>query len=765
MVTPSIESYIRAFRSSLTSGLLPLAGAIAALVAMTAPASAQLSLPAATQTAASMFVRGVDAAYDSKNNVYLVVGGSGPVVGVFVNTNGAALGAPFTIKTSDGYGSFPRVAYSPQANGGNGAFLVAWASEDAQTLRRLRGRMVAYPGTLLGSETIISGTASTWTDVGSHDLDYSPTSQRFFAAWKSMGGLDGSGSNGSAPVKVYGVAIDTNANAIGSPVALSSGFGRDPGVAWSSATDDFGVSFSGEGSTTVYSAFVKVPASNPAAFTRYSFNEMPQSSAMTAATDIAFNPQTGRFVMAWYQIDGGGLKAQIAEFNASASLVTTGTASFQIGSYDALSMAYNGTSGTHLLVGLNRVNDTLLGAELNGNGYRFAAEVSLSQTHAPARYTRVTSRTGAAQWLSTFAGNSFVTIAAQAVATGATNGGPAGSYASGGGGSTGGGSTGGSTGGCTTVSPGAGWTCVNGGWLPPSDGGSTGGSTGSCTTVNPGAGFSCVDGSWIYTGATSGGSTGGSTGGCTTVNPGAGFTCVNGSWIYTGDTSGGATGGSTGSCTTVYPGAGFSCVNGSWIYTGDTSGGATGGSTGSCTTVYPGAGFSCVNGSWIYTGATSGGSTSGSTGSCTTVYPGTGFSCVNGSWIYTGETSGGSTGSCTTVYPGAGFSCVNGSWLYTGATSSGSTGGCTTTNPGPAFSCVNGSWVYTGGSGSTSSCTTVSPGSGWTCLNGNWLPPGYVSLSLESLPTLARTFDVTDDRRRAPMPTLLRETALDRRFV
>ena len=43
-------------------------------------------------------------------------------------------------------------------------------------------------------------------------------------------------------------------------VTLSCGFGRDPGVAWNSVTNEFGVSFSGETATTVYSAFAKVPA-------------------------------------------------------------------------------------------------------------------------------------------------------------------------------------------------------------------------------------------------------------------------------------------------------------------------------------------------------------------------------------------------------------------------------------------------------------------------------------------------------------------------
>ena len=75
---------------------------------------------------------------------------------------------------------------------------------------------------------------------------------------------------------------------------------------------------------------------------------------------------------------------------------------------------------------------------------------------------------------------------------------------------------------CTTVSPGTGWTCVNGSWLPPRrrfngehlhDGqawhrldvcewqlaatGQHHDDDSSCTTVSPGTGWTCVNGSWL----------------------------------------------------------------------------------------------------------------------------------------------------------------------------------------------------------------------------------------------------------------------------
>jgi len=170
---------------------------------------------------------------------------------------------------------------------------------------------------------------------------------------------------------------------------------------------------------------------------------------------------------------------------------------------------------------------------------------------------------------------------------------------------------------CTTVKPGSDWTCYNGGWLPPgypipsgsvsssatgstagtaSDGSSSGVSSAVCTTVMPGAGWTCYNGGWLppgypipsgsvssnATGSTGGTASDGSSSGvssavCTTVMPGAGWTCYNGGWlppgypIPSGSSPTNATPGSTGSggsstgCTTVKPGADWTCYNGGWL--------------------------------------------------------------------------------------------------------------------------------------------------------------------------------------------------------
>jgi hypothetical protein len=631
------------------------AGTVAVLAAMTAPAAAQLGLPAATQNAHSTLVQGIDAAYHPDHDIFLVVGGQGSIQGVFVNANGAAVTAPFTINT--GYGSVPRVAFSRQANGGQGGFLVAWASEEGPSVV-VRGRMVAYPGGPLGGESLLSGPYKSSGTYGALDLAYSATSQRFLVAWRDY--------------FVYAAAVDNNANPIGVPVAISTTFGREPGVVWNPTNDEFGVSFSVEGESTVASAFARVPASNLAGFSRTTFNVQPKPAVMTTATDIAFNPNTGRYIMGWFQLGGeGGVSSRIAEIAADGTVVSSGIASYRIGTVDGFSLAFSPVSQTALVAGVEIATDTVLGAELNGNGYRFGPEQTLNGANWPANATRVAESTSSARWLVTFSGGTppnrrFQFFATQAVTTGTTNGGPAGSY-SGGGGSPGGGGS------CPGSAPFPGAVCVNGNWIP-----------GDTTTPTP------------------------TTGGCPGTAPFPGAVCVNGNWIP-GDTTTPTTGGCPG--TAPFPGA--VCVNGNWI-PGDTTTPTTGGCPG--TAPFPGA--VCVNGNWIPGDTTTGG--------CPGTAPFPGAVCVNGNWI-PGDTTTPTTGGCPGTAPFPGAVCVGGNWIPGTTGSGGTTGGCTTTNPGPAFTCVNGSWTYTGGSGggSTGGCPGTAPFAGAICVNGNWIPgPG-----------------------------------------
>jgi hypothetical protein len=202
-----------------------------------------------------------------------------------------------------------------------------------------------------------------------------------------------------------------------------------------------------------------------------------------------------------------------------------GTASGRLGSYDALSIAYNPVSGTFLLGGVDRTNDAMLGLELNSRGFPFNGENTVSSSHRPSYYTRVSSSTLSKTWNGTFAARNFNGLGSVMVTGFTSGGGPAGAFGSGGGTTT---PPPPSTG-CTTIQPGPGWTCVNGGWLPPTT--TPVPSTGSCTTPSPGTGWVCVNGGWLPPTTAPPPTTGGSGGGCSTPQPASNWVCVNGGWV------------------------------------------------------------------------------------------------------------------------------------------------------------------------------------------------------------------------------------------
>jgi hypothetical protein len=708
---------------------------LAALFCLPQSATAQLTgsgliTVLTKQAVGAAVVRGVDLAYDPVHGIYLIVGAHGPAYGIYVNRVGAPVGSPFFIKQGP-HTQFPRVAWSPHING-TGGFLVAWTEEGGGGTNTLHTRTIAtqplggglYTGQLLGSDNVISdATSYAWMESGPA-MAYSPVSQRFLVAWKTY-------PSATVPIRVRARLVNTLGQGVSAIATLSAGFARDPGVAWNSVTNEFGVSFSGEDAagTTGLTIFARVSAGDPTSFTRHTFNSLV---GLSSITDISYNPNTNRFVLAWEQDLAGSppQEARLAEIEANGTVLGSGLASTRLGSYDALAVAFNPISGTFGLVGVDNVNDNVLAMELNSRGFPTSA-LTLIANGAGAHYPRVAANTAAPEWNSAFSsgGSTYPNLGAAAFVTTSTNGGPAGSFSGGGGGGGGSGDGGGSTT-CTSPKPGADWVCVDGNWLPPGSGGGDTGSGGStCTSPQPGADWVCVDGNWLPPG--SGGGGGGDASSCTTVKPGPDWVCVNGNWLPPGS-GGGDTGSGGSTCTSPHPGADWVCVDGNWLPPGSGGGGTGGSDESSCTTVKPGPDWVCVNGNWLPPGS-GGGDTGGGGSTCTSPQPGADWVCVDGNWLPPGS-GGGGTGSdestCTTVKPGPDWVCVNGNWLPPGS----------------------------GGGGDESSCTTVKPGPDWTCVNGNWLPPGSdgplarFGLSGDALAPFARPADVAAARGAAALP-------------
>ena len=552
---------------------------IGALALLSAPSFAQIS-KINTLTTLSTFIRGVDVAHDESGGG-LIVGGVDYIYAQCIGSDGVASGTVL-MKPAQGhpFGSFPRARFNPNA----GNFLVVWPEEQTNGML-LKARTIACPSGAMGATITVSG-GSPYGERGP-GIDFSRTSGKFLVAYETI----------THVTQVQLLAAD--GTALTGPITVSAGQGENPSVTWNSVRDEFGVSISDNDGQS--SALALVPASNPSGFRRTAFNSL--SGAKAFMTDVAFNSSTQHYLMAWYQDVAGTRYAKVAEFDNSGGLIGFGTAA-NFGSYDALGIAYNRNSGTSAIVGIDG-SDELRVAELNANGVRFASDQTLSTGFNPVRYPRVDASATTSRFFATVSRGSgspnfsqFQGIGEVVLQTGTTGGGPGGSYTGGGGTTSGGGSTGGTTGGCTTVQPGPGWTCVNGGWLPPttSTGGTSTGSTGSCTTVQPGAGWTCVNGSWLPPGSTTTTTT--STSSCKTVQPGAGWTCVNGNWLPPGSTTtGGTTTTSTSSCTTVQPGAGWVCQNGGWLPPGSSLIVST--NDGTCSGTAPVAGWYCRQGNWL----------------------------------------------------------------------------------------------------------------------------------------------------------------------
>src|SRR6187402_719540 len=98
---------------------------LATALVLPSAASAQVTRVGETTTLIAGLARGNAVAYDSKNDRYLVVSSHGVLWGRLVDGTGAPIGTQFQIGGIV-HAHFPRVAYSPDAGGGTGGFLVVW---------------------------------------------------------------------------------------------------------------------------------------------------------------------------------------------------------------------------------------------------------------------------------------------------------------------------------------------------------------------------------------------------------------------------------------------------------------------------------------------------------------------------------------------------------------------------------------------------------------------------------------------------------------
>lgn len=347
--------------------------------------------------------RGSAVAYDSRNQVYLLVSSQGVVRGRFVTADGTPVGEAFVIQASGNYTHFPRVAYSPDAHGGAGGFLVTWHESDQPGgSTSIHGRIAAYPGALVTADVIL-GNDRSWWEAGPA-VAYASGSREFLVVWR--GRFGGANDITAARVNNAGQLV---ANF---QITATGDYEDNASVAYNPHNDEFLVSYAN------YTTFAAVASQRVQAGTGQLLGPpiVLVQTGGTYITDTAFNEATNQFLVAWYQLPAG---------NVSGRLVDAGGAlqgnilllSSRYRANDGLSVAYNSVSESFLLASMDPFTAENGGVHLNGAAVPENSGVQFTGSGGTGNfYPRLAANANAPEWLLSTA-RSFTQTVAQRLQT------------------------------------------------------------------------------------------------------------------------------------------------------------------------------------------------------------------------------------------------------------------------------------------------------------------------------------------------------------
>ena len=361
-------------------------------------ATAQTTRLGPSTTAIPTYTKGSTVAYDYKNGVYLVVSAFGNLNGVFVTADGA-IGAPFVIQGP--YAHFPGVVYSPDLNGGAGGFLVTW-HQSVGSGAMVHGKIITSTG-VMGADIPISIDGSWWE--ASVDVAYSTTSKEFLVVWQGIG--------------IRGQRVGLNGALLGTNMALNAPIhGRDPAVAYNPTNNEFFVTFGDIDAASSYAAGQRVAAGSG---TLVGPQLVLGRALGVYITDVAYNATTNRYLASWWQ--GGTYGVLVDPSGALASSVLP--LSLSITAYDALSVAFNASSGTFLMVSHMSSSYQDGAVELAGATLTPGVPIAATETVATKGnfYPKVAARVGKAEWLMSTA-TDFVATTVQRLQSGGAIGSP-----------------------------------------------------------------------------------------------------------------------------------------------------------------------------------------------------------------------------------------------------------------------------------------------------------------------------------------------------
>jgi hypothetical protein len=322
----------------------------------------------------------------------------GAVNGRFVSADGVPVGTQFPIKTGS-VGQYPRVAYSPDVNGGNGGFLVTWQQSD--TINNVFARLVSYTAGLIGVEQQLSFDGA-FNESGAA-VAYSTVAKEFMVVWDGM--WRDPATNALSWKSIVAQRIGVDGNKLGNQM-LVAGHGagdtglRDPSIAYNPDRNEYLVVYSGWiGSFAFVNAQRTAPVTGALLPTGDSAGAKQLSVATgTYITEVAYNTSTKQYLASWYQfgtygylLDGVG--------NLASSLLLQAS---RFAAYDALGLAYNTTSGTYMMVSHDSGGTLEDGAtELSGTTGKPISSLFATQTTAVRGnfYPKVAAAAGRGEWL------------------------------------------------------------------------------------------------------------------------------------------------------------------------------------------------------------------------------------------------------------------------------------------------------------------------------------------------------------------------------
>ncbi len=322
----------------LSPVIVLVAAAIAAL--SPSPAAAQASRLGPTLVVASGAIRYADAAYDPVNDVYLVTGGAGAIVGRFVTGEGALLGPPVVLHETRIYTMVSRTIYCPDLGG----FLVVWLDLRSDPRRaQIWGRLLKYDN---GSVSFLSGDFMiALASGGAHSesgpaLSYSTASREFLVVWQQGGG-------GGTVYDIRGQRLSLTGTPIGGeiPITADRHWQERPAADYDPRTNSWFViwqqAFDPNGPAAAIGR--RVSAGSGA------LGEMVTlfTAADVYVTDVTYQPGTGRYLASWFASSvhyGTFIDAEGARLTPIVPLVSRST------SYGGWDVAHSATADAFMAV-------------------------------------------------------------------------------------------------------------------------------------------------------------------------------------------------------------------------------------------------------------------------------------------------------------------------------------------------------------------------------------------------------------------------------